>query len=421
MTKVAIIMGRGIEGCGVTKYTVEQVKWLKSHGYQTKVYAAKDKAYVRNTAHDLGEVDRFKFADEAEMNRFVAECNNSDYIFINSLPSLDTGRGVGSGSEAVKNWTKALKAFTKPVILIQHDHTIYSIKRNASLNEAIDAADLIFAHARTNDFSDYVRDHDSGSSLMSFFGEEETSSKKILNFQPGLDFELNRKKYWKDISVQDPWHHKWIGRCTSWKGFDLMFEWHNNYLMPNKFLTTFEGIEKSPAFLAFKEISDFHYEIMTNFNSQAIHSNSQNWAGRYGDKASVYGPYINDHLLERMSKVGFGYQLSILKPKFIEKSIEFTHCEIASVGTVPVFRKEYGETCVHRVTGDPLAKSKDNFTVWLSKEKADMEEAINTVKRLADDPVLRDEWREGAYAFYKAHQDSEYVFEDLMKQVKDNL
>ena len=31
--KVAIIMGRGIEGCGVTKFTVEQTKWLKKNGY----------------------------------------------------------------------------------------------------------------------------------------------------------------------------------------------------------------------------------------------------------------------------------------------------------------------------------------------------------------------------------------------------
>lgn len=414
MTKVAIIMARGIEGCGVTKYTVEQVKWLKAHGYQTKVYAAKDKTFSRKNAHDLGEVDLFKFAEEAQINRFIEECNQSDYIFVNSLPALGNGRGKGAGDDAIDNWIKALKAFKKPVILIQHDHTIYSIKRNAALDEAINAATLIFAHARTNDFSDYVKGRDAGSSLMSFFGEEESGSKKILNFQPGLDFELNRKLYWKDIADQDPWHHKWIGRCTSWKGFDLMFQWHNGYLMPNKYLTTFEGIEKSPAFLGFKELSDFYNEI--NSEAEGFHL-----GGRYGDKASVFGPYVNDKLLHRMSKVGFGYQLSILKPKFIEKSIEYTHCEVASVGTVPVFRKEYGDTCVHRVTGDPLAKSKDNFTIWLSKEKSDMEEAINTVKRLADDPVLRDEWREGAFAFYKAHQDSSYVFEDLMKQVHDNI
>jgi hypothetical protein len=84
-----------------------------------------------------------------------------------------------------------------------------------------------------------------------------------------------------------------------------------------------------------------------------------------------------------------------------------------------VFRKEYGDIAHHRVTGDPLSQSKDNFTVWLSKDN--MEETINTIRKLSADSVLRNEWREGAYAFYKAHQDSEYVFEDLMKQVKDNL
>jgi hypothetical protein len=66
MSKVSIIMARGIEGCGVTKYTVEQVKWLKAHGYETKVYASKDKTFSRKNAHDLGHVDLFKFAEEAQ-------------------------------------------------------------------------------------------------------------------------------------------------------------------------------------------------------------------------------------------------------------------------------------------------------------------------------------------------------------------
>lgn len=414
MSKVAIIMARGIEGCGVTKYTIEQVKWLRAHGYETKVYAAKDKTFSRKNSHDLGTVDLFKFAEESQINRMVEECNNSDYIFINSLPAITNGRGKGSGDDAIDNWIKALRSFKKPVILIQHDHTIYSIKRNAALDEAIDAADLIFAHSVTNDFSDYVREHEAGTSLMSFFGGgKEEGDKKILSFQPGLDFDLNRKLYWKDIALQDPKHHKWLGRCTSWKGFDLMFAWHNNYLMPNGYLTTFEGIEKSPAFIAFRAMSDFDNRIRENADTVDL-------SKCYGAKATVFGPYKNDELLHRMSRSGFGYQLSILKPKFVEKSIEYTHCEVVSAGTIPVFRKEYGDTCVHRVTGDPLSQSKDNFTIWLSKDKSTMEEAINKVTLLAD-PVLRNEWREGAFAFYKAHQDSSHVFEDLMKKVKDNL
>ena len=409
MKNISIIMARGIEGCGVTKYTVEQVKWLKNHGYNTKVHAAKDKSYSRKYAHNLGEVNHFKFANSDLMDSMIESCNNSDLIVINSLPSKDTGRGAGSGSDAVRNWIRALASFNKPVVLIQHDHTIYSIKRNAALDEAVNAADIVFAHARTNDFSNYVRQMANGEgTLSSFFGEVE--SKQIFNFQPGIDFESNRKVYWKDIEEQDPKHHKWIGRCTSWKGYKQMFEWHNNYLKPAGYLTTFEGIEKSPAFLGFKELSDFE---------NCIDKKPEEVEFKYGNDAYVFGPYVNDELLHRMSRVGFGYQLSILDQKYIEKSIEYTHCELATAGVVPVFRKEYGERCIHRVTGDPLIHSKGNNTVWLNSEN--MPEQIELIHKLTNDNVMRNEWREGAYEFYKQHQDSEYVFDDMMKTIKDHL
>ena len=412
MNKVSVIMARGVEGCGVTKYTVEQIKWLRKHGYEVKVYAAKDKNYSRKYAHDLGEFEHFKFADERAINTMIEECNNSDVIMINSLPSKDTGRGKGSGAEAVENWKKALTSFTKPVVLIQHDHTVYSIKRNGALNEAIDAADIIFAHATTNDFSNYVKEHTgAGNPLLAALGHEDTSP-EIFSFQPGIDFDGIRAKYWKPIEEQDSRHHKWIGRTTSWKGFDLMFHWHNNFLMPNGYLSTFEGIEKSPAYLSFKEISDYYAELGNSPDDVDMSS-------RYGDKASVFSTFINDELMHRMSRVGFGYQLSILKPKYIERSIEYTHQEVVAAGAIPVFRKEYGDACKHRVTGDPLSESANNYTLWLDKTNG--AEVIEQVKKLTNDPVLRDEWREGAYEFYKQHQDAELTFADLMNKIKENV
>lgn len=412
MNKVSVIMARGVEGCGVTKYTVEQIKWLRKHGYETKVYAAKDKNYSRKYAHDLGDFEHFKFADEAGINKMIEECNNSDVIMINSLPSKDTGRGKGSGARAVDNWKHALKSFTKPVVLIQHDHTVHSIKRNGALNEAIDAADVIFAHATTNDFSEYVKEHTgAGNPLLAALGEN-TDSPNILSFQPGIDFDGIRKQYWKPIEDQDARHHKWIGRCTSWKGYKLMFSWHNNFLAPNKYLTTFEGIERSPAYLGFKEISDYYDELPN-------HPDDVDLSQRYGDKASVFSTFINDELMHRMSRVGFGYQLSILKPKYIERSIEYTHQEIVAAGVIPVFRKEYGDVCKHRLTGDPLSQSKNNYTLWLDETNG--AEVIDQVNKLTNDSCLRDEWREGAFEFYKQHQDSEFTFVDLMTQIKENI
>lgn len=410
MNNVSVIMARGIEGCGVTKYTVEQIKWLRKNNYEVKIFASKDKSFSRKNAHIIDDVNLFKFANKTLLDQMISECNNSDFIVINSLPAKSNGRGKGVGDEALNNWIHALKSFDKPVVLIQHDHTIYSIKRNGALDEAIESADIIFAHSTKNDFSEYVRDQSSLGPLSHFFGEE--NNKKIIAFQPGIDFDGIRKKYWKPIEEQDNFHHKWIGRTTSWKGFDLMFSWHNNFLMPNGCLTTLEGIEKSPAYLAFKELSDYYDHL-------ADHPNDIDLSDRYGDKASVFSTFINDELMHRMSRCAFGYQLSILKPKYIERSIEYTHCEVVASGAIPVFRKEYGDTCIHRVTGDPLSKSKNNCTLWLDKTNGS--DVIEQVKLLANDPVMRNEWREAAFEFYKSHQDSDLTFSDLFKNIKENI
>lgn len=412
MNKVSIILARGIEGCGVTKYTVEQVKWLRKNGYTVRIHAAKDKNYSRKNAHDLGDINLFKFADAALIENMIQECNNSDLIIINSLPSKDTGRGAGSGDGCVSNWIHALKSFTKPVVLIQHDHTVYSIKRNAALDEAIEAADIIFAHARTNDFSAYVKqlDGSTGGSLMAFL-DEEVNEKKIFPFQPGHDFDSMKSTYWKSLDEQDHRHHKWIGRCTSWKGYKLMFNWHNNHLKNIGAITTFEGIEKSPAFLGFKELSSFENCIdIKNPDEVDFKTNHD---------AYVFGPYVNHDLLHRMSRCGFGYQLSILDKKYIERSIEYTHCEVAGIGIIPVFRREYGQRCIHRVTGDPLIQSSNSGTIWLNEETMEGNRVL--IEQITQDPVLYDELRNEAFEFYKAHQDSDFVFVDMMQTIKDNL
>lgn len=409
MNKISVIMARGIEGCGVTKYTLEQTTWFEKHGYDYKIFAAKDKSYSRKNAHSLKNVEHFKFSDDEMINKMIEECNNSDIIIINSLPSKSNQRGKGSGEEAEANWIRALKSFSKPVVLIQHDHTVYSIKRNATLEESVEASSVIFAHSRDNDFSTIVKEMGGFNPLNALLGGEQ---KNILSFQPGMDFDSVRQKYWKPIEEQDAFHHKWIGRTTSWKGYEMMFKWHNTHLLPHGYLTTFEGIEKSPAWLGFKELSDFYDDLDSSPEGFDL-------SDRYGDKATVFSIYNNDELLHRMSRCGFGYQLSILKQKYIEKSIEYTHCEIPAVGTIPVFRKEYGERCLHRVTGDPLIKSKGNHTIWLSED--DFDENIKLIEKLSESNNMRDEWREGAYSFYKEHQDSEYVFKKLMDDIKDNI
>lgn len=400
--KVAIIMGRGIEGCGVTKFTVEQTKWLEKNGHDFIVFSSKDKSWTRKNAHDVSNVVQLKLSKTEEANKMIDGCNKADVVIINSLPSLS------HPEEAIKQFNRALEEIQKPIVLIQHDHSALSIKRNACIEEAVKKAKIIFGHSRGNDFAKYVSEVTGGGGLAGFFGDDE--SKTILNFQPGMDFDAVREKYWLPIEQTRPLEHKWIGRTTSWKGYVQMFKFHNEYLRPNGYITTFEGIEKSPAYLGFRELSEFHGMIDKDITTVHLEKDQP---------AYVFGPYINEQMLYRMSAVGFGYQLSILDERFIERSIEYTHCEVACVGVVPVYRKLYGERCTHRKFGDKLINCKDTGTIWLDDN--DMQPALDLVNKLSKDSVMRDEYRNMAFEFYKLHQDSQYTFAEMMKQIKDNL
>lgn len=401
--KIAIVMGRGIEGCGVTKFTVEQTKWLEKNGYEYTVYSSKDKSWTRKNAHDVSHVVQLKFAKKEETDKMIAGCNAADVVIINSLPSQS------HPDAAIEQFKRFLNEVTKPVVLVQHDHSSLSIKRNAAIDESIGKASVLFGHSGRNDFARLVESSTGVGGLTDFFGEE-NAGKKILNFQPGMDFDSVRAKYWLPIEQTRPLENKWIGRTTSWKGYVQMFKFHNEFLRPGGFVTTFEGIEKSPAYLGFRTLSEFNGMIDQDINTVTLEKDQP---------AYVFGPYVNESMLYRMAATGFGYQLSLLDERFIERSIEYTHCELAAVGTVPVFRKAYGERCTHRKFGDKLINCKDTGTIWLDDN--DMQPAYDLLYKLAKDPVMRDEYREQAFEFYKDHQDSKHTFEEMMKLIKDNL
>ena len=144
--KIAIIMGRGIEGCGVTKFTVEQTKWLAKNGHEFTVFSSKDKSWTRKNAHDVSNVVQLKFAKPEETNKLIAGCNAADVVIINSLPS------IGHPDECIIQFKRALNEITKPIVLIQHDHSALSIKRNAAIDESIGKAAILFGHSSRNDF-----------------------------------------------------------------------------------------------------------------------------------------------------------------------------------------------------------------------------------------------------------------------------
>jgi len=401
MKNIAIIMGRGIEGCGVTKFTVEQCKYYERNGYDYKVFASKDKSWTRKNSHKTDNIQQLKFAKSDEVDAMIKCINKSDIAIINSLPALSLKE------EAIQNFKRMLSEIEVPVALIQHDHAMQSIRRNGALDEAIKKANIIFVHSTTNDFAKYAKEK--VGPKVDLFGAEEGTP--IVAFQPGMFFDEVKSKYWKTkIGVQDVMHHKWIGRTTSWKGYKEMFAFHNDYLKQNDMLTTYEGIERSPAFLGFRELSEFNNLLAEDPNEYDLNDG-------YGSDVHVFGPYVQEEMLERMSKVGFGYQLSRMKEHFIQRSIEYTHCEVVCTGTIPVFNKKYGDACTHRHYGKKFTECENTGTVWFDEHNFDS--TFNMILDLFDHPEKRQKMRNDAYEFYKLHQDASYTFKELMENIQN--
>jgi hypothetical protein len=396
--QITIILGRGIEGCGVTKFTIEQVRWYEAMGYEVVVYATAEKKWTRTLSHDTSGWISMKFSDPNTIELILSSCRASEFVIVNSLPSLAHSEKCIAGFESLLEGIQLSKI---PMVLVQHDHSSMSIKRNACIESAVKKADVLFGHSTKNDFAVLVETLTGGGGLGAFFGDD--TSKKIFGFQPGMSFHECAKKYHQaGTRGRDLNHHKWIGRTTSWKGYIQMFKLHNEFLRKAGKVTTFEGIEKSPAYLGFRELSAFNGHITEDPESVPL---------LMDQPVYVFGPYKNDEMLDRMGRAGFGYQLSLLKERFIERSIEYTHCELVCTGIVPVFRKAYGERCTHRFFGKPLIECENTGTVWLDDD--DMQPAFDLMEKLASNPDLYEKYATDAYEFYELHQDSHYTFAEM--------
>ena len=409
---VVTLLGRGVEGCGVTKFTVEMNKWLKKRGFKTTIVALKDKTWSRKDSHVIDDLAQFKFAKDDQFAAAREIVDNADVVIVNSLPSLVTKKGIKAhDAKAVDNFLELIKTTKAPMIMFQHDHNKLSLRRNAGTKELVEHAKLLFAHAKTGDFAAQVAAFSGGDGLGAIFSK---TAKDIKTFQPAFNFDEHREKYWLPIMEQYQFHCRWIGRTTFWKGFVPMFDLHNNYLKKAGFLTVLEGIEKSPAFLDFRTKSVFVDMLGKNPNDIGTYQYC-------GKDAVVFSVYNNEEMLYRMAQTAFGFQLSLLNPRFIDKSIEYTHCEIPAVGALPVFRKEFGDACIHRVTGDPLTQSKDSGTLWLPTDPTQHGVVAEQIDTLSVAHNARDEMRHKAFEFYKAHQDSDVVFADIWKEIENAI
>ena len=396
MTKIAIVLGRGTEGCGVTQCAIQMQKVTDAH-----IFTTTDKKWGRAKGLDIVQ-NEFSMAKEWEL---IADAINLsfDLCIIYSIPSK------GHPQECQDNFIPFLKHIKTRKAFINVDHKAASIARNANLKEVCENVDVIMTHSMENDFCKFIRKN-----------KIETPLTKM---GLGFDYDGHREKYWRPIEEQQHNMVRWIGRTAMWKGPSVMIDFHQDALMTYGFITVLEGLEASiqyPLVLYRDNKSDNPTDrriVENHFRPEKHYNDVKFTPDLYGkevtDKgAYLYPQYINSEAMDRMSRSAFGSDLYFLKAEHYGNNIENCHAECIASGTVPLFHKHFCDNVIHPVQGKPISQCQNSGT--LGVDHTNFNECRDQMVKLKNDPAMRDDWREMAFEFWKQHSDGEMVVKEII-------
>ena len=396
MTKVAIVLGRGTEGCGVTQCAIQMQKVTNAD-----ILSAKDKKWGRAKGLDIRQEEFMMGTEWAHYAQKINE--NYDLCIIYSIPSKSHPQ------DCQDNFISFLKAINIRKAFINVDHKAASIARNANLKEVCENVDVIMTHSLENDFSKFM--------------QKNKIQTPLTKMGLGFDYDGHKAEHWRPIEFQQHNMVRWIGRTAMWKGPNLMIDFHQDALMENGFITVLEGLEASiqyPLVLyrdnAAEKPQD-RRKVVNYFRPEKEYNEVKFTPDLYGKEqvgngAYLYPQYINSEAMFRMSLSAFGSDLYHLKAETYGNNIENCHAECVASGTVPLFHKHFCDNVIHKVQGKPVSQCKDSGTIGL--DYTNFEECKDLMIQLMKDPMMRDDWREMAFEFWKQHSDAAPVVNEII-------
>ena len=176
--------------------------------------------------------------------------------------------------------------------IVQVDHNIQSINRNARLVDVLNELDVIMTHSTTNPFAQWVR--------------KNGVQKPITTAGVGYNFDENKKKYWKPIEEQRSNVIRWVGRSAGWKGPQILIDFHQKQMKERGFITILEGLEASIGYkgILYENIDDpsTRWEVVNKFRPEKEYNETSDF--EYGTEktnngAYLYPGYAHHYMMER--------------------------------------------------------------------------------------------------------------------------
>ena len=433
MKNVMLLLGRGIEGTGNTRITIELEEYLKECGYNAYTIASADKSWGREKAQE-NDFIMHKFSKDGVYSKYT---ETPDVCLIMSVPAKrKVSAKIKADPELLKEFEEEqvsiYEGFTKTleelknqgtkIIYLQVDHKIHSINRNYyALEEYTERffklLDKVITPNKNNDFMKKFVD------------------KKVFSKYPEINFEVDEQLLIScDFDIESskigfvekiPSLCYYIGRSARWKGWTVFRDFHYNKLKDAGFISIIEGIE-----LSYNGKEDLYYKDETTGKFTTVKESNIDYIAdkentpefilsdiimdrnKYLNRpAMIFGPYNREAALKRLAKAKFGMFFSYLGEEY-SGPLEIAFLEMVAAGTVPVIRKDLYETA--QFNGDRLSNYKPEEIGLIIYDEEHSDDCVNVMKTLDYSNELYRTYLNRVTSFCKTNFDRKVILKRVL-------
>lgn len=375
--KIAIVFGKGLDGCGVEKFGYEFQRYMPN---DVDIYDLQERGFTRSGGHIKNSIS-FKADEIPDIGKKLNE--NYDIVMLNSYPSP-----LHNQSTVKSFFEDLVLKIEKPILVgMMHEIKRMNFDRIPIHIPIANACDIVFNFSTTTTYAQDI------SNILTDKKLGERIARMKLPFTVS-DYE----KYWvpfKDKRKSCIYASRW----TTMKDPKRMVEMYN---LDKDFHYSIHGIERSIG-------AKFDIIDITKWTDKFDGYNYDS------DICESFGPYEYEDGMNLISNSLFGYSgYNLPKERHnYGDRFEYAQMEIIAVGTVPVFDYDYG---MNNVAEDGSTFISNPIAIWSNRE--DLNETKDKIHELSNNETMYNDYLDNGIQFLRQEADASNVIPPMLKHIE---
>ena len=375
--KIAIVFGKGLDGCGVEKFGYEFQRYMPN---DVDIYDLQERGFTRSGGHIKNSIS-FKADEIPDIGKKLNE--NYDIVMLNSYPSP-----LHNQSTVKSFFEDLVLKIEKPILVgMMHEIKRMNFDRIPIHIPIANACDIVFNFSTTTTYAQDI------SNILTDKKLGERIARMKLPFTVS-DYE----KYWvpfKDKRKSCIYASRW----TTMKDPKRMVEMYN---LDKDFHYSIHGIERSIG-------AKFDIIDITKWTDKFDGYNYDS------DICESFGPYEYEDGMNLISNSLFGYSgYNLPKERHnYGDRFEYAQMEIIAVGTVPVFDYDYG---MNNVAENGSTFISNPIAIWSNRE--DLNETKDKIHELSNNETMYNDYLDNGIQFLRQEADASNVIPPMLKHIE---